>query len=382
MNPFDLHVLFWPASVIVVLTLIVTFYITANPFGAMLAALLKAGVFFVYFGWFFDGTFTFQDDFKYLAGGEFLLLNGVGIFNLTDNWEMIRTIGAGDHIFYYLYNTYAFKIFGLGYFAPVALNILLTVFFAYFGAQLAAHEFGLSRRNLVLFYFFLLFHPDVLVWSSIINGKDILVLLLHVLLLMSFSLYYRNRFLDAILIGVPVIFVLLFLRFYVPILFALAFAISLILPGGRVRFRFRLWLIGISVCLVGILLTWMGGEAFLDALLKVKAEFVNPIYGLARIFMTPIPFHTEPSYGFLNISALLHWIMAPLFILGLTRLARMGTLFSRLLIIYLVTFFALYAMYGHLQGPRHRVQLDFGIALLQFMGMMIFLRLGGSGRSQ
>jgi hypothetical protein len=64
----------------------------------------------------------------------------------------------------------------------------------------------------------------------------------------------------------------------------------------------------------------------------------------------------------------------PFFIFGLQKVWKMRTPFSRFMVAYLIVFLGLYATYGELQGPRHRVQLDFAWALLQFIGAMAVMR--------
>lgn len=379
MRPFDLDILLWPAGAIFVLSLLVTFRVTRNPAAAILAALLKSGIFLVYFGGLFDGTFTFFDDWSYLSGGKELLARDVGVSSLSDDWDFVLMTGRGNHFVYYLYNTYAFRVFGEGYFAPVAANILLTVLIAFIGTRLAVREFGLSKPLSKWFYLFVLFHPDILAWSNIMNGKDVLVLLLHVLLLMSVSLLYERRLRDAVLLAVPVVLVLFFLRFYVPLLFMLVLVTGM-LSMGRIRGRFGyLLLSGIFAVLA---IVWIGTSSVRNALnaqyviQAIQGDFVNPVYGFVRMMLTPIPFHTEPSYAFLNIPALIHWLLMPFVFLGILRLTRTHTPFIRFFLLYLLVFMGLYAVFGELQGPRHRVQLDYAWAVLQFLGVMVAMRRG------
>ena len=70
------------------------------------------------------------------------------------------------------------EIFGNGYYAPVAINIALTAFIAFLGARLAIIRFGMSKFVSKLFFIYLFFHPDIFAWSNVMNGKDILVLLM------------------------------------------------------------------------------------------------------------------------------------------------------------------------------------------------------------
>src|SRR5882762_8400408 len=122
MQSFDLEFVLTPSLIIFLATLWVAFRVTRSPVFSLSAGAVKAGLFFGYFCLLFDGTFTFVDDWNYLEGGQELLAQGIGLTNLADNWDFALMVGAGDHFVYYLFNTYAFRLFGEGYYAPVALN--------------------------------------------------------------------------------------------------------------------------------------------------------------------------------------------------------------------------------------------------------------------
>ena len=93
MKPFDLDLLFLPGFLIFIVTWCVAFYVTRSVVFSLPAAFLKAGIFFIYFGLLFDGTFTFLDDWRYVAGGMALLNEGVGLSNLVENWEFVLMKG-------------------------------------------------------------------------------------------------------------------------------------------------------------------------------------------------------------------------------------------------------------------------------------------------
>lgn len=366
MSPFDLDTLIGPTAAIFFVTLLLTFQFTKWPVISLLVALVKAGIYIFYFGVVFDGTFTFLDDWSYLNGGSELINHGVGITNLAENWELTLTVGRGDHVFYYLLNAYAMRLFGEGYYAPVAVNVLLAVAVALFGARLAAVEFNMSKKTARRFFLFLLFHPDIMAWSNIVNGKDILVLLLHVLLLMAISIYLRGQAYRALKLAAPIILVLLFLRFYVP----LVFAISLVAGNFLVERRGQIKYLLLSIFLAALAFLWVGESGLQYAFDALLEDLVNPFYGFLRFILTPIPFNTEANYAFLNISALIHWMLIPFLVYGFIRVWRLKTGFSRFLFFYVLAFGSLYALYGELQGPRHRVQMDYAIALFQFLGIM------------
>jgi hypothetical protein len=373
LNPFDLHQLIWPIFLIFSLTLFITFHVTKNLSIAAISAIIKSGIFTIYFNWCFDGAYTFLDDWGYLDGGRKLLSENVGILNLFENWNYVLKIGRGNHFVYYLYNAYAFRIFGNEYFAPVALNIILSIFIALTGAKLAAREFGFSRLSIRLLYLFLLFHPDILAWSNVLNLKDVLVLLLHIILLYAVSLFYRKKRFSVFLVGVSACLILFFLRFYVPLLFCAALCIG-ILTNRRLFLCRRIRLLFVGSCLLVLVFLWAGTDKIGYALYRINGNIVNPIYGFIRIILTPIPFHTEPAYGFLNLPALFHWLLIPAAVLGFIRIYRLHTPFSTFFIAYFFMFIGLYALCDELQGPRHRVQLDYAFAIFQFIGLTIIWR--------
>jgi len=119
--------------------------------------------------------------------------------------------------------------------------------------------------------------------------------------------------------------------------------------------------------------TVLGEVDFQYALLAIQEAFVNPVYGFVRMALTPIPFNTEENYAFLDIPAVIHWFLMPFVGLGVIRVYRIRTTFSQFFLAYVLVFFGLYAVFGELQGPRHRVQLDYAWAVFQFMGVMTFL---------
>lgn len=372
MSSFNLDTLAVPFLVILLFTLFVSVKITNKPVLSIVIALIKAGIFVFYFGWIFDGTFTVLDDWTYVDVGRELLRRDIGVTNLSDNWQYLLMIGGGDHFVYYLYNTYAFRLFGAEYFAPVALNVMATVITAGIGARLAATEFSVKGMELRIFYVFLLLHPDILAWSNVINGKDILILLFHVLMLFSVSCYLRGRILTAISVAIPATLVLFFLRFYVPVMFAAALAFSVLAARRGVWKRIRYLMV--SLLLILAMLLWTGSAGVQYVVDQLRGAMVNPVFGFIRMLLTPVPFNTEDAYAFLNLSASIHWVLIPFALLGVVVVWRQGSSFSRVFIAYVLLFMGLYAVYGELQGPRHRVQLDYAWAVFQFLGIVQFLK--------
>jgi len=371
MHSFELSAIVYPFVAIFIATFGISFKYTGWIIASVCAALIKANLFFIYFGFVFDGTYTFLDDWSYLEGGRDFLKHDVGFFDLVGNWDLASQIGRGDHFIYYLYNSYAIKVFGDEYFSPVAFNIILTIFIAYLGSGLIGLNFDLSKKQSKIFYFFLLLHPDILAWSNVVNGKDILVLFLHVLLLIALSLLFHRRILAGIFLATLVVAVLLFLRFYVPILFAISLLITSFLISRDDRIKYMVC----SFAFIGLASLWTGGGGVQYAMDSIWENLVNPIFGFVKIALTPIPFGADEDYSFLDYSALLHWALMPFAVIGFLIMCRQKSKFSTLLVTYFLVFLTLYAFYGELQGPRHRVQLDLALATFQFFGLWRFVRL-------
>lgn len=370
LQPFDLGTLAAPTSLVFAFALWAAWCVTKSPLAALCLASVKAGLYLAYYAVAFDGRYSILDDWTYLERGAELLDAGAGWFNLIESLPLLLAAGEGNHFLYYLFNATAIQWFGDGYYAPVALNVIASVGVAWLSTRLVVAERLCKRSRAPLFFAFVLLHPDITAWSTVMNGKDTLVLLLHVLLLIAVSWYLRGQRGRALLLAGVATCVLLFLRFYVPLLFALALCIAALLQwrgGGRVR------LIGVAALLLAAL-AWQQGPESLgfvrDALLE---DVLNPVVGLVHFLLTPIPFNTESAYAFLDLPALLHWLLLPAAVLGVWRVQRLGTPFARYLLTYTFIFMALYAVYGELQGPRHRLQLDFAWATYQFLGVGVLL---------
>lgn len=370
MKSFDLYVLIWPTVAIFLCTLLVSLMATRKVSPSIFFAFVKSMLFLFYYGVVFDGTYTFLDDITYLEGGLKLHHEGVGFGNLVDNFDYLLAVGGGEHVYYYLQNSYAIRFFGYGYYSPVALNIILTVLVAYLGKAVGVEYFHLSERSSRLLYFFLLVHPDILAWSTIFNGKDVTVLFLHLCLLFSISLFVRGKYLVAFCVAIPSVTVLFFLRFYVPLLFACALVISMLL-GSRWQFK-KAFFVLLPV-LVGVVFT-IGVDQISYAAGLIREGWVSPLLGFVRTLLTPVPFNTEPSYAFLDLPALVHWFLIPFLISGVLQVYRLKTISSRFFLVYFFLFLGLYSVFLELQGPRHRVQLDYAIASFQFLGISLFLR--------
>lgn len=365
-SPFPFGELLLPALMIFFVGLIVAWRVTRLPHWSVLVAFIKAGLFMAYYGLLYDGTWNFLDDYTYAYRGEILLNKGVTLLNMFANLPELFSQAGGKHFMYYLYNADAFRLFGTAYYSPVALNIVLTFLAAAFMATAARRGLGFSRGLATGLFIFMALHPDIIAWSTIMNAKDILVLTGTTLAMVAVSLADSGRYKESVALAVAVGTVLFFTRFYIPLMLLLALLGALLMsPLGRRRPG--LWLLG-SAGVGSIVFGAMGVEGLANNLERLQEDFVNPLYGVPRMTLTPIPFNTTEKNTFLDLPQVFHWIMLPALAYGVARIWHRATLTSRFMVIFFLLMILLYGVFGELQGPRHRLQLDGLIALFQFYG--------------
>lgn len=369
--PFPLEELVFPALLILVLGFVISLHVTRRVPWSLLLALVKAGLFLGYYGIFFDGTFSFLDDWTYLEQGEKLFWQGVSVTNLVGHLPELFAAAAGNHFFYYLYNAESVRLFGPAYYAPVTLNILLTFVAAGFMAAVARSGLNFSRRLATGLFVFIAIHPDLLAWSTIMNGKDTVILTGTALAIYAVSLAGERRYVGALLLGGAVGTVLFFTRFYVPLMLMVAlFGALMLSPLGRRQAG--LWLL-VPVGLVGVI-SVLGPEVLADAYGLLRERFVNPLYGIPRMLLTPIPLNTTEHYAFLDLPQVFHWALLPALGYGVYRIWQRTTLTAGFVVLYFLAMLLLYGMFEELQGPRHRYQLDGLVALFQFYGGLGILK--------
>ena len=360
---FPLIDLMKPALMILVLGFAIAFWVTRRPDWSLFVATVKAAFFTVYYSVFFDGTFTFFDDWKYVEGGRYLVERGVSTINLLAHLPELFSVAGGMHFAYYLFNADSFRILGQAYYSPVSINIILTFLAAGLMTFAARSALGCSRSLSIGLFVFMVLHPNLLAWSTIMNGKDTLVLACTAVSVYAVSRVDNGYYLRAVAMFGAVGLVLFFMRFYLPLLFLSAlFGALLFSPPGRRRPA--LWLV-VPAGLIGVFML-LGIDGVLGAFGQLEEKFVNPAYGSIRFLLTPIPFNTTEHYSFLNLPQAFHWLMLLPLIYGIYRVWQRTSLTARFIVLYFLGMVLLYGMFEELQGPRHRYQLEAIIALFQF----------------
>ncbi|MGI9255935.1 MAG: hypothetical protein ACR2PY_03270 [Salinispira sp.] len=337
---------------------------------AFTIAVLKSCIYFVYFAFFFDGIYTLTDDWKYLSTAIRFWENApLGIVGLKELIEQVKIITNSSHPFYPIVNIFAVRLFGMVYSAPVAINYIILPVIACIGANFAARELLFDNTQKRLIYILLLFYPFLNSWATILNLKDIWVLILFMGLLIGYIHFFHRRYVQAFLLIIPISLVFGILRYYVPYLFFAAFILTLMLHKKTRKMAVLLSTAGI----VGLLLFF---PSFTNNILLFvnEAQTIRsfPI-GFLRFSVTPIPFNTTLHYSFLNIPSIIHWLLFPFMLAGITQFWKTGKMPLRFLVIVVFVFTCFYASFSLLQGPRHRIQLSYNILLFQFVSFYPFI---------
>ena len=371
MQPFPVSDLIGPAVVIATAGFALCLIFTKRPTLSLCVAGLKAGLFFLYFGFVFNGTYTFLDDWTYLHVGQLLASKDIGIFNFSSNHAYVLSTVKSENLSYYVYNSSAISLFGPQYYAPVTLNILLTLLTAGFLTKTVQSGLDMSRRNSVGLFILLALSPSTLAWSTVTNVKDILVAAGTAIVVYAVALVDSGNAKRALLVAAPGVIILMLTRFYIPLTLGAAFALAMV-SSRRVRFSPQIWLVAIAAFIAVI--EMLGHGSLLGALSKLRASTGNPVTGVLRFVLTPIPFHTEASYGFLNIPQLIYWMLLPLQMYGIYFVWKKKTMTGHFIVIYFLMMTLLYGMVTTLQGPRHRIQIDGLIVIFQCYGLLALIR--------
>ena len=369
LNTFSFYDLLYPFSVVLTVSFVFTMWVTRSVSISLLCSIIKAGLFFVTYQWFFTGQVTGADDLQYIRVAIEISQQNYTFLDWLSNTEKIQDLAGGTHILFPIFNYISIIVFGTQYFAAPAVNILITVPIAYLGMKLAVAEFGFSRRNGQIFFLLLVLHPEILAWSTVFNGKEVLVLAGHTLLLVGIAQIFRRNFMLGTGIIVPTLFFVILVRFYVPALIGVAFALYFIIHE-KIFNTTKNFVLIISVVAAVILYYF---DYYSQASSLVLDTLSNPFFGLLHFLLTPVPFNSDPEYIFLFFPSLYHWLLFPFSIIGFWTICRLNTKFGRFFIIYFILFVLFYACFEGLRGPRHRLQLQIAIALFEYIGVVIFL---------
>ncbi len=323
---------------------------------ALLVTLIRVSIPVAYFAWYFNGTWGIHDDLNYFEGGLDLLDAGDTPLSLLfgEGYDRLVYVANSRHTLYYWWNLLALTLFGEHYYAPVLMNVVATFVGAHLFAKMLRHlGFGRSYRRWA--QVFMLLHWEIITWTFSLNIKDPMVYVLTIAALASAVQFYQTRAIRPLAAFLIVCGVFQTVRFYVPVLMIGAIAIWMA-SHWKSAFKYLLLL------LIGALSVYamsLFGDTFREYL---SGSF---FYGFGRFILQPLPWKLSDSTSYLLISSTLHIAFFLPALLGAIVLWRESSV-ARLVIIYLVIVVCFYAAGEGLQGPRHRVQISFIFAWIQF----------------
>ena len=369
MDFYNPDYLYLPAFVVFIFGMLVLYSYSKDIILSIVISFFKASIFYIYFSFFFDGTFTFLDDWSYLNQANRFIDEEMSANLLFEYYKLVEFFHS-SHVLYQLHNVLSFKIFGAYYFSPVAINIIITFVTSYFLFNIAK-LIGFSKRVSLVIAVFYLLHWDVLAWSTLFNLKDILVQLFSIILIYQIIIFENSsKNFKSLFIIILVVFCLMAIRFYLPFLIFAGYGLYKILfivikLKAKRKFIYML----ILFILVSLFLVFIN-YYFQYELKKLMMNFTNPLIGIVRFILTPIPFNFEESYSFLYFASLLHWLTFPLTIYGIYISYRVNKKVMLFILCYLFIILLFYGSYGELQGPRHRLQIVPYIAMFQLIGFL------------
>lgn len=328
------------------------------PWGpAMGVAFIRMAIPFVYFAYLNDGTWTSKDDITYLHMTQEFVTRGYTPWSIFTNIEgipLMMSMANGAHFLYYWWNFFAQYEFGNHYYSPVFLNVLATFLAGAFLFRLFK-EMGYGETYRKAFLIFFLLHWDVIAWSSFMNLKDILMMTLTVTsfyLLVSMQNFFSLK--KAFFLALNML-LFSWLRFYVPFMVLGIFGLWAFFG---MKGRNKYFLMAVVMVAAYFLFPWKP-----DQLKYFQPEVLA--LGLVRFPLTPQPWSIDEKYTFLIIPSIMHWTLFLPSVLAGYQLWK-GARTNALLLLYLLSVIILYSIIPEVQGPRHRVQITFIFAWLQF----------------
>ncbi len=351
---------------------------------ALCVAGVKIAIPFVYFGWFYDGSWTFLDDITYQAQGTEMLQLGYTPITALVNPEGIQhliSLSGGFHIAYGWWNLLGQYFFGEYYFSPVFLNVGLTFISGSFFLRII-YMLGFNTRYAQFLLVFFLLHFDVLLWSSLINFKDVIVLNLSIMSFYIFICLNKKFSIFHIFVLLCITFIFFWLRFYIP--FIMIFSVlfwfceeSEILRNvikHKLIISRKSFFILLIILFSAISIThYLGLNRFLSYIKSFSVQPFVLIYGFIRMYLTPRPWSIDSSYSFLLIPSIMHLVLTLPSIYGGWLLWKRSKE-ARLVIIYLLAVLLLYGAYSEIQGIRQRFQVVWIIAWMQFHFLWIIIQ--------
>ena len=342
-------------------------------FTSFILAFVKCALPYIYFSDVLGDNWTWnlKDDLGYMEAAKFLLskdTDPLGLILFDSERRHLFSIAGGHHVLFQWLNYASFYYLSPKYFAPVYINIALTaVATVLFMRVLKIADY--SYRSVIQIGALSCVGLELLSWSSFLNLKEPVVILLTTAALyfmVGFNKYKKLRH----LVGFGLVCLLFYyLRFYLPVLFVIAYLLA-VFPWSSLA-----PVVLLTFTTVATLASQIGVNQ-ID-----RFHFDNFAFNALRFLLSPRPWGIEASYSFLLLTSVFHLALVPLAFVGFTLTSKKGFA-GRLFASYVVILVIFYALLPDFNGPRHRHQMYFVMALFQISGAAWAIRLLSAGPSR
>lgn len=342
-------------------------YVLRNWVISLLVAFIKCAIFFIYFYFLFDGTYTSGfDDYFYISGGNnLLILIEEKPFFEINFFEELGTF----HIIYLIISALSQFLFGEFYFSLAAINVICSFLCGLISFKIIQLQFA-NYRYASIFSVAVMLYPDIISWTSVYAGKDIFVLLGHLVMIYASSCYLKNHIYAAGLSVIIGLIYLTFLRFYAAILFSFLIFFQ---NEKKVYLGFLAICLGFTVFSLELYPAFLSlyETGMADITLDVSKFLFLPV-NIFHFWLTPRPFYEDSIHGFLLLANIFNWTFFPLIFFGFLVCLLSKDKFSKWIAIYFLIFSIFYGFIDYLNGPRHRLQLTFAIVYFLWIGLVKF----------
>lgn len=359
------------------ITLIILFKITNNIILSYFISFIKSFLYLFYYIFWLNKKFVAAgDNLKYLKYGKYLYNRNIDLLNFFLHYQYIFQLANGRDIIYYPYIAESFRIFGIGLYAPIAMNIILTDISALFFYKIIKDYIGFSMGNARILTVYFLVEPFVFTYSTFFDGKGILVMCLLLICLYGIGklTIEKNYFIAIVSLFISNIS-LLFLRFYYPFLILLAFIIANLIFKfiNKQLFKIRNLLYFLILFLL-IPIYFLKVYTFKASFTIIEHYFINPLYGILHFVLSPMPFHSSSNYAFFNIPAMIYYLLLPLLLAGFWKSLKVKEQYMLIINMFFIILVVFYGSFALLNGPRYRIPLVPIIIIYQFYGFLIFFK--------
>lgn len=309
------------------------------------------------------------DDETYFRSAATLLGRGydpLSVFFSAQQFTDLLITSGGREFLYVWWNMLAQWLLGPQYEAAVWANVLLSGVAAamlFDWVRWAGRDTDEAALVAVVFAL----HWETLSWTSFLNVKDTLVMVLAIAGVSAGARIAERITWRPAVVLLGVAFLSVWLRVYLVALIGAATLATMALKANR-RQLVRLAFVGTGLSVVGLWFLKVAGLGALSSFRQYLSLGSIP-FGLVHYLLSPQPWAIEAEYGFLTVAAVCTWLSLPLTTAGVVSLwYRVPR--SRTAVIFLVVAMLLVAATPEVRGPRHRYMVTFVLAWAQVQAVL------------